>query len=66
MDRAITGDDVELVEGWADLRLKPARRKVVAELLSDRIRGANELSRMMAQPKLRSVTPAVGFLQPET
>ena len=66
MDGVITGHDIEVLEIWADLKLAPERREALAGLLSGRIRAANELSRLMAEPRHRALTPAVRFLHPKS
>jgi hypothetical protein len=59
-----TEKDVEVYEGLADLRLKAERRKAVAGILSVWVPAANELSRKMAEPQHRALTPNVRFTHP--
>ena len=64
MDGVISGHDIEVLEFWADLKLAPERREAMVGLLSGRVRAANQLSRLMAEPCHRALTPAVRFLHP--
>jgi hypothetical protein len=66
VDGVISRYDIEVLEFWADLKLAPERREAMAGLLAGRIRAANELSRLMAEPRHRALTPAVRFLHPKS
>ena len=59
-----TEQDVEVYEGLADLKLKAERRKAVAGILSVWVPAANELSRKMAEPQHRALTPNTRFTHP--
>ena len=47
-----------------DLKLKAERRKAVADILSVWVPAANELSRKMAEPQHRALTPNLRFTHP--
>ena len=64
MTDEITEKDVEVFEGLADLKLKAERRKAVAGILSVWVPAANELSRKMAEPQHRALTPNLRFTHP--
>jgi hypothetical protein len=64
MSDEITQKEVEVFEGLADLKLKAERRKAVAGILSVWVPAANELSRKMAEPQHRAVTPNTRFTHP--
>lgn len=64
MTDEITEKEVEVFEGLADLKLKAGRRKAVAGILSVWVPAANELSRKMAEPQYRALTPNVRFTHP--
>ena len=64
MTDEITEKDVEVFEGLADLKLKAERRKAVAAILSVWVPAANELSRKMAEPQHRALTPNLRFTHP--
>ena len=64
MTDEISEKDVEVFEGLADLKLKAERRKAVAGILSVWVPAANELSRKMAEPQHRALTPNVRFTHP--
>ena len=64
MSDEITQKEVEVFEGLADLKLEPVRRKAVAGILSVWVPAANELSRKMAEPQHRAVTPNTRFAHP--
>lgn len=56
---------VEHLERAADLPLEPDRRALVASQFRALVEAANELSRKMAAPRHRGLTPAVRFGHPE-
>jgi hypothetical protein len=64
MSDETTEKDVEVYEGLADLKLKAERRKAVAGILSAWVPAANELSRKMAEPQHRALTPNTRFTHP--
>jgi hypothetical protein len=64
MTEEITEKEVEVFEQLADLKLKAERRKAVAGILSAWVPAANELSRKMAEPQHRALTPNVRFTHP--
>ncbi len=64
MTERITPEDVETFERLADLKLKGERRMGVADILSVWVPAANELSRKMAEPRHRGLTPNVRFTHP--
>jgi hypothetical protein len=64
MSDEITQKEVEVFEGLADLKLKAERRKAIAGILSVWVPAANELSRKMAEPQHRAVTPNTRFTHP--
>jgi hypothetical protein len=64
MGEGFTVNEVEVFEGLADLVLKPERRAAVAGILSVWVPAANELSRKMAEPRHRELTPNVRFSHP--
>lgn len=64
MTDRITPEDLEPFERLADLTLKGERRKGVADILSAWVPAANELSRKMAEPRHRGLTPNVRFTHP--
>ena len=64
MSDETTEKDVEVYEGLADLKLKAERRKAVAGILSVWVPAANELSRKMAEPQHRALTPNTRFTHP--
>jgi len=64
MTDEITEKEVEVFEGLADLKLKGERRKAVAGILSVWVPAANELSRKMAEPQHRALTPNLRFTHP--
>ena len=64
MSDETTEEDVEVYEGLADLKLKVERRKAVAGILSVWVPAANELSRKMAEPQHRALTPNTRFTHP--
>lgn len=64
MSEEITPKDVETFERLADLKLKPDRRQAIAGILSVWVPAANELSRKMAEPRHRGLTPNVRFSHP--
>lgn len=66
MDGVISRHDIEVLEFWADLKLAPERREAMARLLPGQIRAANKLSRLMAEPRHRPLTPAARFLHPKS
>jgi len=59
--KKITLEDVERLESLADLELDAERRQAVAGILSVWVPAANELSRKMAEPRFRALTPALQF-----
>ena len=59
-----TEKEVEVYERLADLKLKAERRKAVAGILSAWVPAANELSRKMAEPQHRALTPNTRFSNP--
>ena len=64
MTDEITEKEVEVFEALADLKLKAERRKAVADILSVWVPAANELSRKMAEPQHRALTPNLRFTHP--
>jgi len=64
MAEEFTPQDVERFEKLADLKLPAERRVLVAGILSAWVPAANELSRKMAQPQHRGLTPNVRFIHP--
>ena len=64
MTDEITEKEVEVFEGLADLKLRAERRKAVAGILSVWVPAANELSRKMAEPQHRALTPNLRFTHP--
>ena len=65
MSDKITEKEVEVFEGLADLKLKAERRHAVAGILSVWVPAANELSRKMAEPQHRGLTPNTRFTNPD-
>ena len=64
MGEEFTAKEVEVFESLADLLLKAERRAAVAAILSVWVPAANELSRKMAEPQHRALTPNVRFSHP--
>ena len=64
MGEEFTAKEVEVFERLADLPLKAERRAAVAGILSVWVPAANELSRKMAEPQHRALTPNVRFTHP--
>ena len=64
MGEELTAKEVEVFERLADLPLKAERRAAVAGILSVWVPAANELSRKMAEPQHRALTPNVRFTHP--
>jgi hypothetical protein len=64
MGDEFTAKEVEVFERLADLPLKAERRAAVAGILSVWVPAANELSRKMAEPQHRGLTPNVRFTHP--
>ena len=64
MSDEITEKEVEGFERLADLKLKAERRKAVVGILSVWVPAANELSRKMAEPQHRAITPNTRFTHP--
>ena len=64
MGEEFTAKEIEVFERLADLPLKAQRRAAVAAILSVWVPAANELSRKMAEPQHRALTPNVRFTHP--
>lgn len=64
MGEDFTVKEIEVFERLADLPLKAERRAAVAGILSVWVPAANELSRTMAEPRHRGLTPNVRFSHP--
>ena len=64
MGEEFSAKEVEVFESLADLPLKAERRAAVAGILSVWVPAANELSRKMAEPQHRALTPNVRFSHP--
>ncbi len=64
MGEEFTVKEIEVFERLADLKLKAERRAAVAGILSVWVPAANELSRKMAEPQHRALTPNVRFTHP--